>query len=130
MDGEVHHTLVRIEKILHRHGQLLEQIMQGEDDLKQAIIDNAAALTTAAKQISDDAAKIAAVAAGDADGDIEALANQLKANTAQFNLAVANAANPPQPVVQNTGGAAAPAPAAQTNTGTQAATGSAAGTAA
>ena len=111
MEGDIRNALTRIEGTLRRHTQLLEDIMSGEDDLKQAIIDNAAAMTTAAKQIAADAAQLASVALGDADGDIETLAQQLKANTAQFNLAVANASAPAPAPAQNTGGAATPAQA-------------------
>lgn len=105
-EHNIRQSLARIEAMLRRQHESLERVMKGQDDLKQAIADNAQAMITAANTISADALKLAAAATGDSDDDIEELANKLKANTAQFNLAVSNATNPPAPAPQNTGGSA------------------------
>ena len=110
MDLETRRALARIEAMLRRQYTILESIMSGEDDLKAAIAANGAAITTAANALNDLANKIIAATNGDSDADIEALANQLKVETTQLNLAVSNATQPAPAPAQNTGGAATPTP--------------------
>ena len=122
--SEEHQSLARTEATLRWHTRMLEKIMSVEDDLKAAIAENATAMHDAADVLVKDAEALAAAVSGDSDADVGDLANQLKANTAQFKLALANAKNPQPKPVENTGGAANPAPApapAADNSGTQAA---------
>ena len=106
MAHDFRQSLERINDVLRYHTKLLEKIMQGEDDLKQAIADNKAAMLASVTEIETKIAALVAAATGDSDADIEDLANELKAETAQFKLSVSNALNPAPKPVQNQGGAA------------------------
>lgn len=121
MDGDLRNAVTRIEGMLRHQTKLLELIMSGEDDLKAAIAANSTAITNATSELNSLAAQIVSAAKGDSDADIETLAQQLQAQTAQLNLAVSNATNPAPAATPNTGGAAvAPtttaAPAATSST--------------
>ena len=83
--------------------------MSGEDDLKANLAANSAAITDALTAIENKVAEIVASATGDSDADIETLAQELGAQTAQFKLGVSNALTPAPKVAPGTGGAAAPA---------------------
>lgn len=113
-------TLRDIEMGLHRNETLLREvlanqaiiieqgkkIMSGESDLQAAIAANGNAITAATTEINNLATQLVAAANGDSDASIETLAQQLQAQTAQLNLAVSNATNPPAVVQPNQAGAA------------------------
>lgn len=102
-------ALERIHETLRYHTQLLENIMSGEDDLKAAMADNAAALKDVATAVDVTVAKLVAGTSGqDPDADIAALAKELQTHTAQLRLIASNATNPQPAPVQGTGGAANP----------------------
>ena len=95
-----------LSQILANTWVLIEQgkkIMAGEADLKAAIAANGAAVTTLANNINS----IISSALGDPDADIEDLANQLKAQTAQMLTIGQNLSSPapiaPPPVTAPTG---------------------------
>lgn len=99
-------SLHRIESLVRLVLKGQEIIMKGEDDLKAALAANAQAIKDVTASINTKIAALVAAANGDNDDDVEALAQQLTAETAQLNLAVSNAVNPPADVTPGTGGAA------------------------
>lgn len=99
-------ALHRIESLVRLVLKGQEIIMKGEDDLKAALAANATAITDVTASINAKIKALVDAAKGDSDDDIEVLAQQLTAETAQLNLAVSNAVNPPADVTPGTGGAA------------------------
>jgi hypothetical protein len=83
-------ALRRIETLMRELIHKVGHMSQGMDDLKAAITEAAALMVTAAEDI-------VAVAKGDSDADVEALAQSLKASSATFKTALDAAFPAPAP---------------------------------
>ena len=93
-------ALRRMEALMRELIHKVDRMSQGMDDLKAAIVEAAGLMVEAANDI-------VAVAKGDSDADVEALAQSLKTSSAAFRTALDTAFPPAVQVVPGTPPAAA-----------------------
>jgi hypothetical protein len=92
-DGSIQADLAELSRKLDLILQRELKLMQGEDDLKAALASLATAVTAVGARIT----QLMNTAAGDPDADIETLAQQVNAEVATLNSAVAVAPTPTPP---------------------------------